>query len=44
MTLRVRLPMIENRRLFAGAGFVETGLLAHPGYAEPTFAEMRKAL
>lgn len=44
MILRVRLAMTENRRLFAGAGFVETALMHHDGYAEPTFAEMRKGL
>lgn len=44
MILRVRLAMTENRRLFSGAGFVETALMAHDGYAEPTFAEMRKGL
>lgn len=44
MILRVRLAMTENRRLFSKAGFVETGLMAHEGYAEPTFAEMRKGL
>ncbi len=44
MILRVRLAMTENRRLFTGAGFVETALMHHDGYAEPTFAEMRKGL
>ncbi len=44
MILRVRLALPENRRLFSGAGFVETELMAHDGYAEPTFAEMRKGL
>ncbi len=44
MILRVRLAMTENRRLFTGAGFVETALMRHDGYAEPTFAEMRKGL
>lgn len=44
LILRVRLAMTENRRLFTGAGFVETELMRHDGYAEPTFAEMRKGL
>lgn len=44
MILRVRLAMTENRRLFAGFGFIETELMKHDGYAEPTFAEMRKGL
>lgn len=42
--LGTRLVLLDNRRLFAGAGFVEVALHAHPGYAEPTWVEMEKRL
>jgi len=42
--LSTRLPLIDNRRLFAACGFVETARHAHPGYAEPTFVDMEKRL
>jgi GNAT superfamily N-acetyltransferase len=42
--LRVRLALEENRRLFSARGFTPTGEGAHPGYAEPTFLRMEKAL
>jgi GNAT superfamily N-acetyltransferase len=42
--LRVRLALEENRRLFSACGFTPTGEGAHPGYAEPTFLRMEKAL
>jgi GNAT superfamily N-acetyltransferase len=42
--LSTRLPLIDNRRLFAACGFVETTRHAHPGYAEPTFVDMEKRL
>jgi predicted N-acetyltransferase YhbS len=42
--LSTRLVLLDNRRLFAGCGFVETTRHAHPGYAEPTFVNMEKRL
>jgi predicted N-acetyltransferase YhbS len=42
--LSTRLPLIDNRRLFAAWGFVETTRHAHPGYAEATFVTMEKRL
>ncbi len=44
LTLGVRLALEDNRRLFAGCGFVETGREAHAGYAAPTSARMDKRL
>ena len=44
MWLSTRLPLIDNRRLFAACGFVETALHAHPGYAAPTYVDMEKRL
>ena len=38
--LSTRLVLLDNRRLFAACGFVETTRDAHPGYAEPTFVNM----
>jgi GNAT superfamily N-acetyltransferase len=42
--LATRLVLLDNRRLFAACGFVETAQHAHPGYAAPTFVEMEKRL
>ena len=42
--LKVRLPLLDNRRLFRRCGFSETSLHAHEGYAEPTYAVMEKQL
>ena len=42
--LSTRLVLLDNRRLFAGRGFVETTRETHPGYAEPTFVNMEKPL
>lgn len=42
--LSTRLVLLDNRRLFAACGFVETARDAHPGYAEPTFVNMEKRL
>ncbi len=42
--LSTRLVLLDNRRLFAACGFVETTRHAHPGYAEPTFVNMEKRL
>jgi predicted N-acetyltransferase YhbS len=42
--VRVRIALDENRRLFAACGFVATKQGAHPGYAEPTYVAMEKAL
>jgi len=44
MTLRVRLALEENQRLFAAFGFAPVGQGAHPGYFEPTFMVMEKRL
>ncbi len=44
LLLSTRLVWTDNRRLFAGLGFVETSLHAHPGYAAPTFVDMEKYL
>jgi predicted N-acetyltransferase YhbS len=44
MHLSTRLVLLDNRRLFAVCGFVETTREAHPGYAEPTFVNMEKRL
>jgi len=42
--LSTRIPLLDNRRLFAACGFVETTRRAHPGYAEPTSVHMEKRL
>ncbi len=42
--LSTRIPLLDNRRLFAACGFVETTREAHPGYAEPTSVHMEKRL
>ena len=42
--LGTRLALVDNRRLFAEAGFVEVARHAHPGYAEPTWVAMAKRL
>jgi N-acetylglutamate synthase-like GNAT family acetyltransferase len=42
--LSTRLALLDNRRLFAACGFVETTREAHPGYPEPTFVNMEKRL
>ena len=42
--LSTRLVLVDNRRLFAACGFVETTQEAHPGYAQPTFVNLEKRL
>ena len=42
--LSTRLVLLDNRRLFAACGFVETTREAHPGYAEATLVNMEKRL
>lgn len=42
--LSTRLVFLDNRRLFASCGFVETAQHAHPGHAAPTFVDMEKRL
>jgi N-acetylglutamate synthase-like GNAT family acetyltransferase len=42
--LSTRLVLVDNRKLFAACGFVETSEEAHPGYAWPTFVNMEKWL
>jgi N-acetylglutamate synthase-like GNAT family acetyltransferase len=44
MHLSTRLVLIDNRRLFAACGFLETTQEAHPGYAHPTFVNMEKQI
>ena len=42
--LSTRLPLLDNRRLFASCGYVETEQRAHPGYSVPTTVAMEKWL
>ncbi len=42
--LGTRLALLDNRRLFSSAGFVEVRRHAHPGHAEPTWVAMEKRL
>ena len=42
--LSTRIPLLDNRRLFAACGFAETTREAHPGYAEATSVHMEKRL
>ena len=42
--LSTRIPLMDNRALFAICGFVETSLQTHPGYKQPTFLTMEKYL
>jgi GNAT superfamily N-acetyltransferase len=44
LRVQARLELPRNRLLFARRGYVEAGVRAHPGYAEPTIAVMEKAL
>lgn len=44
MHLAVRLPLVDNRRLFTSCGFVETGVQTHPGFSEPTSVSMERRL
>lgn len=44
MMLSTRLPLADNRRLFAAMGFREVAYHAHPGFAEPTFVDMEKVV
>jgi len=44
LLLETRLVLRDNRSLFAGLGFREVSLHAHPGYAHPTFVLMEKPL
>jgi GNAT superfamily N-acetyltransferase len=44
MTLKARLELPENERLFERCGFVRLGVEAHPGYEAPTTAVMEKGL
>ena len=44
MHLGVRLPLVDNRRLFASCGFVETELSTHEGFSEPTSVRMERRL
>ena len=44
MTLKTRLELPENRRLFERLGFAPSGVEAHPGFDAPTTALMQKAL
>lgn len=42
LELQTRVELLENHRVFAALGFVETGRTAHPGYARPTSITMRR--
>lgn len=44
LRLQTRIELIENHRMFAAWGFIETGRTAHPGFTRPTTVEMRKTL
>ena len=44
MTLRVRLALDDNQRLFARFGFTPSATGCHPGYSAPTFMVMEKRL
>jgi GNAT superfamily N-acetyltransferase len=44
LRLSTRLVLSGNRRLFAAAGFRETSLGRHEGFAEPTYVEMERHL
>jgi ribosomal protein S18 acetylase RimI-like enzyme len=44
MTLKTRLELPENGRLFERFGFARRGLEAHPGLETPTIAVMEKIL
>jgi GNAT superfamily N-acetyltransferase len=44
MTLKTRLELPENERLFERCGFARRGVEAHPGFEAPTTALMEKVL
>lgn len=44
LRLETRIELEENHDVFARWGFVRTLKASHPGFAHPTFIEMRKAL
>ncbi|HXE24009.1 MAG TPA: GNAT family N-acetyltransferase, partial [Roseiarcus sp.] len=44
MTLKARLELPENERLFERCGFARLRVEAHPGYDAPTTAVMEKCL
>ena len=44
MTLKTRLELPENERLFERCGFARRELEAHPGFEAPTIAVMEKVL
>jgi len=44
MTLKARLELPENERLFERCGFARLRVEAHPGYEAPTTAVMEKCL
>jgi ribosomal protein S18 acetylase RimI-like enzyme len=44
MTLKTRLELPENERLFERFGFARQEVEAHPGFEAPTIAVMEKVL
>ena len=44
LRLHVRIELSANHRLFTRHGFLQVALRAHPGWVDPTFAVMEKAL
>jgi GNAT superfamily N-acetyltransferase len=44
LRLETRIELTENHLVFARLGFVRTAEGCHPGFARPTFVEMRKTL
>ena len=44
LELKARIELTENHRTFEAMGYTITGKHAHPGYDQPTFVAMRKAI
>lgn len=42
--LSVRIALADNQAFFSSLGYLEVGREAHPGFGEPTYINMRKAL
>lgn len=42
--LQTRVELLENQAAFQAMGFVETGRTTHPGFAQPTSINYRKAV
>lgn len=44
LRLSTRLSLLDNRRLFAAAGYREVSFECHEGFSEPTFVDMERRL